>query len=112
MDFFATNILGRWDWNTYEHMSVIGVFAMLSVVAFFLIIHKIINKQPLKFPVDDNLELEHYTFGFEETHLNVKKISLSRRITVYLIAALLIITPLTELIGDSSSYSIWEWIPL
>jgi hypothetical protein len=98
MNFFATNTFDLSQWNRYEYISVRGVLAMLSLVAFFLIINKIDNKQPLKFPVHENLDLEQYTFGFEDTQVHVKKISLPRRIAVYLIAAILIITPLNELI--------------
>ncbi|MFD2917504.1 hypothetical protein [Psychroserpens luteus] len=110
MNFFIANILGPFPWERFQYISVNGILAMLAVIAFFLIINKIFNRQPLRFPKNDNLELEQYTFGFEDTHVNVKKISLSRRIVVYLIAVLLIITPLSELIDDSSSYSIWELI--
>ena len=99
MNLFTTNILPHFSWErNYYYISVNGILVMLSVVAFFLIIHKIVNKQPLKFPVKENLELKHYTFGFEETHVNVGKISRSRRITVCLIAVILIVTPLNELI--------------
>jgi hypothetical protein len=102
MNFFATNILGNWNWNRYEYISVMGVFALLSVVVFFLLTNKMFNKQPLKFPVKGNLELEQYTFAFEETQVNVKKISLPRKIVVYLIVILLILTPLSELLPGLS----------
>lgn len=110
MVFFSVNILSPFPWERFYYISVKGVIAMLAVIVVFLIINKIFNRQPLRFPKNDDLELEQYTFGFEDTHVNVKKISLSRRIVVYLIAVLLIITPLSEFIGDSSSYSILEWI--
>ncbi|WP_028872403.1 hypothetical protein [Psychroserpens burtonensis] len=80
-------------------ISVIGVFAMLSVVVFFLLINKIFNTQPLKFPVNENLELEQYAFGFEETQVNVQKRSLLIRIIVYLMAVLLVFTPLNTLLN-------------
>ena len=98
MNYFSTNILPHFYWNRYEYISVNGVFALLAVIAFFLLINKVFNKKPLKFSVDGNLELEQYTFGFVETHVNVKKLSLRRRIAVYVIAVLLILTPLSELL--------------
>ena len=98
MNFFTANILPHFYWNRYQYMSVNGVFALFAVIGFFLLINKIFNRQPLKFPVNDDLELEQYTFGFEETHVNVKKVSLRRRIAVYVIAVILIFTPLSELL--------------
>jgi hypothetical protein len=98
VNFFATNVFGPYPWERFEYISLTSVLVMLSVVAFFLLINKIFNKQPLKFPVNGDLELEHYTFGFEETHVNVKKISLRKRIAVYVIAVILIVTPLSELL--------------
>jgi len=102
MNLFSTNILPHFTWERYQYISVNGVFAMLAVVAFFVIIHKIISKKPLEFPVNDKLELEQYTFGFEETHVDVRKISKTRRITAYMIAVIIIVTPLSDLLPGLS----------
>ena len=108
MNLFATNIIGPMYWDRDQTMTVNGLFIMLSVVAFYLIINRILTKKPLKFPLVDDLDLDRYTFGFEETHVKVKTISLPTRITIYLISALVIITPLSELLQSTGFYdSIW-----
>ena len=109
MIYFALNAGGYYPW-TYGALSIYDVLIMLGVIVFFLIINKVFNKQPLKFSVDENLELEQYTFGFEDTHVNMKKRSLPIRVLVCVISTLLIITPLSELLGQMSYNYTYFWI--
>lgn len=109
MNFFALDAFGHGSW-TYGAISIYDVLALLGVIMFYLIIYKIVNKKPLKFPMNTPVDLEQYTLGFEETHINVKKRSLPMRITVYIISGLIILTPFSELLGSLSCYSIWDWI--
>lgn len=98
MNFFVTNIIGPMYWDRDQSMTANGLLIMLSVVAFYLIINRVVTKKPLEFPLKENLKLNQYTFDFEETHVNVKKISLPTKITVYMMSALIIVTPMYELL--------------
>ncbi|MEM5563929.1 hypothetical protein WNY78_02380 [Psychroserpens sp. AS72] len=109
MIYYSLNIFGHGP-RAYSGISIYSVFIFLGVIAFFLLINKIFNKQPLKLPENDNLELEQYTLGFEDTYVNVKKRSLSTKVTVYLLTALLIITPLSELLGQLGYNYDYFWI--
>ncbi|MFT5846455.1 MAG: hypothetical protein ACJARX_002384 [Psychroserpens sp.] len=75
---------------------------MLGVIVFFLAINKIFNKEPLRFPIEDKLELEQYTFGFEEMHVNIKKIALSRKIVICIMVMILILTPLSDILRSDN----------
>jgi len=116
MTVFANNIIGPWTWNKYEYLSVNGLVIMLAVVMFFIVISNIITKitniKPPKLPLYEGLNLEHYTLGFEGTHVNVKKISLKMRVFICIMSALLVITPLNYLLMDLNYSSFWAWIPL
>ena len=72
MNFFIINVLSPFSWNRYEHMSSEGVFIILVALGFLLLLSKVMRKKPIQFPKVESLELEQYTFGFEETNNKIK----------------------------------------
>ncbi|MCK8480506.1 hypothetical protein [Psychroserpens algicola] len=98
MSLLAYNIIGRLYGNRFESMSLKGVTMMLLALGFLLLIGKLMRKEPLQFPKVKNLELEHYTFGFEETHTQIKTVSLPTKIVLFVLIVLLLFSPLKELL--------------
>lgn len=96
-------------WNRFEAISVLGVLSMLCIVAFFLVIHKIVNKDFLRVPINKGSNFKQYTFAFEETHFNVKEITIRTRLIIYCMSALLLVTPLYKLIPSLDTY-MWSWV--
>lgn len=110
MNVIANNIIGPWGWNPYEYISIKYAIMLLCVVVFYLILYKLISKQPLKFPLQKDVALNHYSLAFEEVHYNTKKVPARIRFIACLMTVLLIITPMNELMANQNFYSIWELI--
>ncbi|WP_298900448.1 hypothetical protein [uncultured Psychroserpens sp.] len=114
MSFFIVNVFDQGHWNNYEPISIEGFLIMLSVAAFFLIIHKVVNRKPSKISMDNELNLESYTLDFNNNQVTSKKVSVLTKIGVYIISVLILITPLSSLLQLTYSYNyygVWRsWI--
>ena len=112
MSLFSLNIIGHY-WYRYEEISVIGTLAMLSVLVFFLIIHKVVSNKPLRYPNHENVELEQYTFAFNDTNVKVKRVSGFTKSVLFCLSAIIICTPLDKLMRTDIYYylySPWDWM--
>ncbi|WP_298892611.1 hypothetical protein [uncultured Psychroserpens sp.] len=112
MMVYLCNIFGNQTfWPRYQYINILDVLSMLCIVAFFLIIHRIFNREPLELPVNKGENLDQYVFVFEDAQVSTKKVPLSIKIAAYIVSILLILIPLKDILTIASFQdTIWAWI--
>ncbi|MEP1490071.1 MAG: hypothetical protein ABJK28_16755 [Algibacter sp.] len=85
---------------------------MISAMLFILIVGWFFRKGPLSFNLIENQELDNYILNFDaksvgqENNIDLKKVSISRKLVAYLLSVFLILIPLSECI-ENGLYSRW-----
>ena len=102
---FLNIVGGNFFYNPYEFISLKGVVIMLTAMSFLLILSKILRKKPIQFPQFESSELDNYILAIQKTTGNQVKVSRTTRVVLFALSALIVYTPLSELLRlDVSKY--------